>query len=193
MRSHGASSFFYDTRMGTEHPDRIERRELLRAVLTAVAAATALLGLYYLAPIQGSSESVFTMVAIGTVVVSLVLVHEIRAILRHDRPVSRALVSLAIVVPLFIVVFAWIYLTMSRADPATFGEPLSRTAALYFTVTILSTVGFGDITPMTDQARIVVTLQMVSDAVLLVVAVRLIFRSASKRSTQVRASRDADV
>lgn len=45
---------------------------------------------------------------------------------------------------------------------------------------------------MTDQARIVVTTQMVADAILLVVAVRLIFRSASKRSTEVHASNDED-
>ncbi len=176
--------------MTPEQPDGIERRELFRAILTALTGATALLTLYYLAPIQESHESAFVMVAAGVVIISLVLAHEIRAILRHDKPVSRALVSLAIVIPLFIVVFARIYLTMSRADPAAFGEPLSRTGALYFTVTILSTVGFGDITPTTDQARIVVTTQMVADAILLVIAVRLIFRSASKRSTQVRAGDD---
>jgi voltage-gated potassium channel len=179
--------------VGTEQPDGVERRGLLRAILTALAAATALLSLYYLAPIQESHGSVFVMVAVGVVIISLVLAHEIRAILHHDKPVSRALVSLAIVIPLFIVVFAWIYLTMSRADPAAFGEPLSRTAALYFTVTILSTVGFGDITPTTDQARIVVTIQMVANAILLVVAVRLIFRTASRRSTQVRATKDERV
>lgn len=176
--------------MGTEHPDGVERKDLFRAVLTAIAATTVVLAIYYLAPLQEQHESAFVMVAIGVVIIALVLSHEVRAILRHDKPVSRALVSLAIVIPLFIVVFAWIYLTMSRANPAAFGEPLSRTGALYFTVTILSTVGFGDITPSTDQARLVVTTQMVADAVLLVVAVRLIFRSASKRSTQVHGEHD---
>jgi Ion channel len=179
--------------VGTEQPDGIERKEMLRAILTALGAATALLAIYYLAPLQESHESAFVMVAIGIVIISLVLAHEIRAILRHDKPLSRALVSLAIVIPLFIVVFAWIYLTMSREDPAAFGAPLSRTAALYFTVTVLSTVGFGDIRPTTDPARIVVTTQMVADTILLVVAVRLIFRSASRRSTQVHAGHDEHV
>lgn len=38
--------------------------------------------------------------------------------------------KLTIVIPLFIVVFSWIYLTMSQEDHAVFGAPLSRTAAL---------------------------------------------------------------
>ena len=32
-------------------------------------------------------------------------------------------------------------------DPSSFGEPLTRSDALYFTITIFATVGFGDINP----------------------------------------------
>jgi hypothetical protein len=39
-------------------------------------------------------------------------------------------------------------------------EPLSRTDALYYTITVFSTVGFGDITPRADLARIVTMVQM---------------------------------
>ena len=59
----------------------------------------------------------------------------------------RAGVAMATIIPLFLVLFAWIYLTMSRFSPSTFGHPLDRTSALYFTVSVFSTVGFGDITP----------------------------------------------
>ena len=61
----------------------------------------------------------------------------------------------------FVVVFAWTYLTMARSDPATFTQPLTRVSALYLTVTVFSTVGFGDITPVTDAARVTVMAQMV--------------------------------
>jgi len=176
--------------VATDQPDAIGRKELLNAILIALAAATVVVGLYYLVPISRPHEPVLVQVAVGVAIVGVVLAHEIRAILRHDAPMARGLVSLAIVIPLFIVLFALIYFSMAHSDASAFGEPLSRTAALYFTITVLSTVGFGDITPKTDLARIAVSAQMVADAVLLVVAVRLILRSATKRTTQVRAERE---
>ena len=68
---------------------------------------------------------------------------------------------MATVIPLFLVVFSWIYITFSTSDPAAFGQTLDRTTALYFTVTVFSTVGFGDITAKTDLARLVVTLSLI--------------------------------
>ena len=44
-------------------------------------------------------------------------------------------------------VFASTYFVMERVSAANFTQPLTRTGALYFTVTVFSTVGFGDITP----------------------------------------------
>jgi len=85
---------------------------------------------------------------------------------------------MALVIPTFIVVFAWIYLTMARSTPAAFSQPLDRTSALYFAVTVFSTVGLGDITPTTDAARLVVTIQMVADLIVIAVVVRLIFGAA---------------
>jgi voltage-gated potassium channel len=54
---------------------------------------------------------------------------------------------MALVLPLFIIVFAWTYLTMSLSSRLAFGQRLSRISALYFTVTVFSTAGFGDIVP----------------------------------------------
>ena len=57
-------------------------------------------------------------------------------------------------------------------------EPLDHTGALYFAITIFSTVGFGDITPKTDLARIVASVQMLLDLVLLGTLVRLLVTAA---------------
>ena len=100
----------------------------------------------------------------------------------------RAAVALATVLPLFLVLFAWIYLTMSHADPTAFGPThgLSRASALYFTVTVFSTVGFGDIAPKTDVARLVVTVQMLADLAVIAVVIRLIFGAVTRGETRQR-------
>jgi hypothetical protein len=81
---------------------------------------------------------------------------------------------MATVIPLFLVVFSWIYITFSTSDPAAFGQTLDRTTALYFTVTVFSTVGFGDITAKTDLARLVVTFQILADLAMIAIVLKLI-------------------
>jgi hypothetical protein len=44
---------------------------------------------------------------------------------------------------------------------------MNRTDALYFTVTTFATVGFGDITATSQIARLMVTVQMVLDLLIL--------------------------
>jgi hypothetical protein len=78
--------------------------------------------------------------------------------------------------------FARIYLTRSRSDPASFGEVLTRTEALYFTVSVLSTVGFGDIHAVGQLGRAVVTVQMLFDLVFVASAVGLVVSSIISRT-----------
>jgi hypothetical protein len=62
---------------------------------------------------------------------------------------------------------------MSEAHAEAFTELLTRTDALYFAVTVFTTVGFGDITPLTEFARIVTTIQMVADLLVVGLFVRV--------------------
>ena len=69
---------------------------------------------------------------------------------------------------------------MSRGDSSSFTEDLSRTDALYLTVTIFSTVGFGDISPKLASARVVVSAQMILDLVLLGLGVRILLNAVQR-------------
>ena len=105
-----------------------------------------MVALYYVLPVQPPHQSPLLRTAVGVAVFAAVLAFEVRAIVRHRDPVARAVRAMAIVIPFFVAVFAWIYLTLSWSDPAALGGSMTRTEALYFAVTVLSTVGFGDIT-----------------------------------------------
>jgi hypothetical protein len=70
--------------------------------------------------------------------------------------------------------FAAGYYAMARSNPDSFNvRQFTRTDSLYFTVTVFTTVGFGDIRATSQIARIVVTLQMILDLIVLGLGVRV--------------------
>ncbi len=147
-----------------------ERRRLIAAsLLRAFLTAAVLVALYYLMPVDGAWRlSAWMRVAVGAIVFVVVVVWEIRRVVRSDYPGVRAIEALAMTVPLFLVLFAATYYWMSALSAGSFSqEDLTRTDALYLTVTIFSTVGFGDISPVTEGARLVVSGQMILDLLIL--------------------------
>jgi voltage-gated potassium channel len=64
---------------------------------------------------------------------------------------------------------------MSHTSTSNFNvRVLTRTNSLSFTVTVFSTVGFGDISPASQVARLVVTAQMILNLIVLGLGVKLI-------------------
>ena len=102
----------------------------------------------------------------------------------------RATVAMATVIPLFLVSFSWLYLVMSQTSLPTFGMHLSRSSALYFTITVFSTVGFGDITTKTDTARLIVSIQMLADLAVIAIVARLILAAVNRAQQRNQAQND---
>ena len=74
-------------------------------------------------------------------------------------------------------VAAW-YHEISLVYPHSFtASNLTRTDALYFAVTVFSTVGFGDITASSQLTPVLVTIQMVLDLVILGLGIRILTRA----------------
>jgi voltage-gated potassium channel len=141
-----------------------------------------MVALYYVLPLDRRSDTAALVVelALGVAVLTGVTIWQVRAILRSRYPGIRAVQSLAVITPLFLLFFASTYFILSLDDAATFTESLTRSDAIYLTVTIFATVGFGDISAQTETARLVVTAQMLLDLVVLGLGLQVILGAAKR-------------
>lgn len=171
----------------TEGPDNVgggsrddgRRRALRRAAVRACfrsALTVALLGVaYFVLPLEGvESVGDIGLLIVSLIAIMVLIVVEARAILQADYPALRAIQALALTAAFLLFVFSVTYDVMATQTPGSFNATLTRLDSLYFTVTVFGTVGFGDITAVTQTARAVVTVQMLFDFVFLGVAVRVI-------------------
>ena len=156
-------------------------------MLWAAGSSTALVVIYYLLPLNRSSTAVaVTMLSIGLVALLGLVAFQVRAITRSPFPLLRGVEALATSIPLFLLLFASAYVVTATITAGSFSQPMTRTNALYFTVTVFATVGFGDITANTEAARLLVTGQMILDLIILGVGARVIV-GAITRGRQRRA------
>ena len=151
------------------------RRRLALAVLRTSAVTAVLLAAYYLLPLDRLAEvPIGISLAVGLLALATVAAFQVRAVIRSRHPAVRAVEALSVTAPLFLLLFAAAYYLMAKADASAFNvHTLTRTDALYFTVTIFSTVGFGDINPTSQAARVLVMVQMVLDLILLGLGIRI--------------------
>jgi voltage-gated potassium channel len=169
----------------------VPRRLLVRALLRASGTATALVVLYFTLPLTGSIDrSTAMLLVLGLLAFAGIVTWQFRSVLRSSYPGLRAIESLATAIPLFLVLFAALYLHIADLDGSAFSEPLSRTGALYYTITVFSTVGFGDIVPRTDLARVVTMVQMLGDLLFVGLVLHLML-GAVKLGRQRRAAASA--
>jgi len=169
--------------------DRIPASVLLRSLTRIVVVIAVLLVAYLLVPLHPESTTIsgVTWAALlAMVALVVVFVHQTRRINRSSYPLLAGTEALVIVLALFLIGFAFVYLVMSATAPDTFSEPLNRTGAIYFAITTLSTVGYGDITPKSDPSRWLVSAQMLIDIGLIAGALRLIFGIARRADRRQR-------
>lgn len=167
------------------------RGPVLWSLARALVNTTALVLLYYLLPLNRSvSWKTLGWLLGGLVLIALLVAGQIRAILRARYPSLRAIEALATSIPLFLLIFAAAYQMLAASDPASFSQHLTRTDTLYFVVTVFATVGFGDITAVSETARVLVTVQMLGDLVLIGLVIRAFLAAVDRgrrRQEQERA------
>ncbi|MFH8935441.1 potassium channel family protein [Streptomyces griseosporeus] len=148
---------------------------------TAVALARAgliaatLVAVYYLLPLDRPGQAATTALLVcGLLAVAGVFAWEVRTIVHAPNPRLKAVEALAATVALYLVLFAGTYYLLERSAAGSFSEPLTKTDALYFTLTTFTTVGFGDISARSQAARVATMFQMAGGLVVVGVAARIL-------------------
>lgn len=157
-------------------PPRQRRRVLVGCLLRSAASVVLLTGLFYLAPLErGFGVLTVALLVLGLALFGGLVAWQVGAITHAEYPRLRAIEALATAVPVFLILFAVSYFLLAEEVPQSFSEPLSRTDALYFTVTVFATVGFGDISPTTGVGRALTTVQMIADLIVVGVVAKVLF------------------
>jgi voltage-gated potassium channel len=167
------------------------RRALLLGLARALGTSLGVLVLYFVLPLdRGFSLGTVLALGAGVLATGVLLAWQVRTILRARHPALRAVEAVALSLPLFLLMFAAAYAVLSGTEPAAFTEPLSRIDSLYFVITVFATVGFGDITAVSELARVLVGVQMVGDLLLIGLVLR-VFLIAVNRGRRAAVERGA--
>jgi voltage-gated potassium channel len=152
------------------------RRAVAASVLRTATTTTGVVVVYYAAPLDRppALAAVLTF-GLGLLVLAALACWQVRRVLASDAPRLHAVEAAATGLPLLVVLFAAAYVLIAHDRPGSFSEALSHTDALYFTVTVFTTVGFGDITPVTELARILTTVQMVTGVLAVGLVAKVLF------------------
>ncbi len=154
-----------------------------------VVAVAIILGLYALVPIDkgDSDQTVLIVMTVLGVIWLLAVARQLVRLRRSQNPILQVGEALATVVVLLVVCFALTAMMIDSAPGNQYSENLDKTAAFYYSMTVTTTVGFGDITPTSHLARNVADVQMFVDLVALAAALRALtwaVQPSSKRSNR---------
>jgi voltage-gated potassium channel len=160
---------------------RLRRRRTLTSLARSLLTVALMTVAYYRAPLDRSFGGGVTLLfLLGLLALAVSIAWQARAIAVSETPRLRAIESVMVALPFLILLYASAYVLLSQSNPENFTEALDKTDALYFTMTVLSTVGFGDITPTTDAARILTMTQMAVGLVAVGIVAKLLIGAVQK-------------
>ena len=134
------------------------------------------------APDQPSKSAIYSIVMVVALMSAygVYFWYQLRGVKRARFPTLRAIEALILIAAMFLAVFSIAYLLLSRGNPNSFTEPLTGFSSYYFSLTVLATVGFGDITPVSTASRAITMVQMALDLVFVAILLRVVMGTAKK-------------
>lgn len=159
-----------------------------RVVRLVIGIALALV-VFFTIPITGQEESVVSSALTSMLVIGLLAAGVLWQVMRHLEDPSLRVDGLIFAVVLAVLAFALGFYRLAVADPGQMSGLETRLDSLYFTISTLLTVGFGDIHAEGQTARAMVTIAMLFNVVVIATAVTTMSSLIKQRATDELAAR----
>ena len=176
-------------------PTDVPTKAIVLTGFGMVGYVAAILAAYFAMPLSDFGvatlwEAVVLMV-VALVAIVLGFFWGLRRVHGARLPLLRVVFLVVVLVTTYVVVLGYVYLSLETRDPGQVPGLSTHLDGLYFTVTMLTTVGFGDISPMGQVARGVSTVQMALNVLLLGAVVRSAVQvGRAERQRQLAAAGD---
>ena len=172
--------------------DRAPRRQVALSLVRVGLTTVGLIAMYVTAPLdEEPAGAVLVQLVFVLAFLTGVLIWQVMFITRSPYPRMHAVEAAAVSLPLIVILFSASYFATSQAHFDSFTEPLTRIDAVYFTLTVFTTVGFGDIAPVSQVARIAVTTQMIADLAFIGIVAKVFVGAVQRRRQALKTGGDA--
>jgi hypothetical protein len=160
----------------------------MRPALRSLATLVVVLVIYYAVPIgelTSTAAAVASVLAlvVGAGVLARLITGQVRRQLREGDENSVEIQTLLMLVYLTVLLFSLSYVVLADATDNQFAGLETKTDGLYFTMTTLATVGYGDIHATGQVARALVTAQIAFNLIFLGALASLLTRQVRQRAT----------
>ena len=175
----------------------IDRRDMVIAIAQTLGRLLVgfafILWMMSLAPQTAEDSVVYpALLAIGGITVYVLFFRrQLKRVYKSRYPTLRAIEALILTATMFLAIFSMAYVEISLSQTGSFTEDLDTFSAYYYALTVLATVGFGDIAPNSVSARAVTMVQMSLDIAFIAVLIR-VMGGAAKKAIRERAREAAE-
>ena len=143
---------------------RTQRRAIGRSVARTVLVLFGVTAVFLLVPVRaltvGDSFLITAVFLIGLAGTAALIVWQVMAYRNAKMSGTARLQGLLVALYVAVLFFALSYYLMAMSNPDQIAGLSTRMDALYFSLTIVSTVGFGDVHADGQAARAIVSLQL---------------------------------
>lgn len=168
-------------------PIRSTGRKAVLTVLTVVVPVV----VYFLLPLDKEFGELIATVLVVVAAASLIpiSIRQAQMVLYSHDPLFDAMRSIVSALVFLVIAFSSAYFVLAANYDDQITGLHTKLDGIYFTVTILATVGFGDISATGQTARGIVSAQMVVNFAVLAVSLRVITWALKERGPEAFARR----